>query len=204
MDIPVGSFSLHTSQSFRADDTTIHAGWEVLLWLKGWKGEKDTKFEKFVAVSYPYYLYLDENGSYYDRPDISIKALDADADKAEKAYQAALIELSVYAAPNNGLDFVAEYQKKTADWKKQPEKKREYMNGLIVSWWGMLSDVKPSQGPYCMLCHPCSFVFANCPSKRARRIKSFTFRCPLTEGAIQRMSRNKSGVTFHTQESLQA
>jgi hypothetical protein len=184
MDIPVGLLPLYSCRLFRADDATIHAGWEVLLWLNGWKGEKDTKLDKFAPLSYPYYLSFDEDGSYYDRPNISIGALDADAGGPEKAYQAALIELSVYTAPKVGLDFVAEYQKTTADWKKQPEKKREYINGLIMSWWAKLSDVKSSEGYYCTLYHPLHLVFAHCPSKRVQRVKSFTSGCPPTEQEV--------------------
>jgi hypothetical protein len=178
----------------------MHAGWELLFWLNGWKGEKDTKLHKFAPLSYPYYLSLDEDGSYYDRPKISVGALDADAEKVEKDYQKALIEFSVYAAPKDGLDFVAEYQKETADW-KDPQK-RERINGLIMSWWEKLSDVKSSEGYYCTLYHPPHLVFAHCPSKRVQRIKYFTSGCPPTERAIQRMSRNKSGEMSHTQESL--
>jgi hypothetical protein len=53
MDIPVGLFPLYSGRLFRADDATIYAGWEVLLWLNGWKCEKDTKLDKFAPLSYP-------------------------------------------------------------------------------------------------------------------------------------------------------
>jgi hypothetical protein len=48
---------------------------------------------------------------------------------------------------------------------------------------------------------PFLLVFANC-RKRVQRVRSFTSGCSPTERAIQRMSRNISGETFHTQESL--
>jgi hypothetical protein len=201
MDIPIGFFPLYSGRLFHADNATIHAGWELLLWLNGWKREKDTKLDKFAPLSYPYYLSFDENGAYYDRPKISTGALDPDADKVEKVYQKSLIEFSVYAATKDSLDFVAEYQKKTAEWKKKPEKKREHINEFITSWWEKMSDVKSSQSIYCTFCHPLLPMFSNCPWKRARKIKSFTSRYRPTERTIKRMYRNNSGETFHTPES---
>jgi hypothetical protein len=203
MDIPVGLFPLCSGRLFRADDATIHAGWEILLWLNGWKGEKDTKLETFTPLSYPYYLFLNDDGSHKDEEDISVRALAANANKTEKDYQKSLIEFSVYAAPKDGSDFVAGYQKKTAVW-KDPQK-REYINGLIRSWWEKMSGVKASQSVYCAFCHPFHLVFANYPSKRVPRIKYFTSECPPTEWVIERierMSSNNPGETFHTQESL--
>jgi hypothetical protein len=50
MDIPVGLFPLYSGPLFHTDNATIYAGWEVLLWLNGWKCEKDTKLDGFAPL----------------------------------------------------------------------------------------------------------------------------------------------------------
>jgi hypothetical protein len=128
---------------------TIHPGWEVLLWLNGWKGKKDTKLERFWPLSYPYYFsYSDDE--HYAWPGMSPGALDADTkSSAEKKYQEALKQFSVYAVPK---DFVAEYQKETAKWDKKQKCRR--ISTLIKEWWGGLSNVEPPQDFFCTLCYP--------------------------------------------------
>jgi hypothetical protein len=169
--------------------TNLFAGWELLLWLYGWRlaSNLGARFTGLVPICYPYYLVLDQEKNPYTHYRFSVDALDRVPTGSRskelisfQAYQAALSALPEFSAPNEPT-FVSVFQDATAGL-KDVRRKRGIIQRFLSKAWPVLSeDVGGKFHPFRKLSSCLYIFFVQSTFQRTETIRSIISGCTLPE-----------------------